>query len=212
MPASPFGFDVISIVYLVIAAMVVWRLVQNWSSFWDDFVTGEDLSLAASVAFFVLLPIEVFAHEAGHAIATWLLGGTVVEFSWRVYWGFIVPAGDFTAVGDWWISVAGTLASILVAALALAVMPLARKRIVREVLYRLANITLIFSLVIYPLWSLVGMGQLDGDWVRIYDFSVAPYAQVTLVLHGGILLGLWLLDRSGWMARWRTGARPRIAA
>jgi len=63
-----------------------------------------------------------------------------------------------------------------------------RKPIIKELLLYFARLELIFSLIVYPIFSFVGFG---GDWVRIYNFSVKPYAQITLALHILLLLILW---------------------
>jgi hypothetical protein len=66
-----FGFfDVISFFYALRSLYVLWRLFRNWNDFWDAEVTSSDRSLANEIAFFVLIPLGVFLHEAGHALAT----------------------------------------------------------------------------------------------------------------------------------------------
>ncbi|MGI8730116.1 MAG: hypothetical protein ACR2LK_09040 [Solirubrobacteraceae bacterium] len=35
------------------------------------------------------------------------MGAEVAQISWRVYWAFVVPVGDFGALAPWWISLAG---------------------------------------------------------------------------------------------------------
>jgi len=182
------AFDLISIFYCVIAIGVIRRLIKNWKPFWDDHVTPFDKRLVTEVSFFILIPIGVLLHELGHALATWQVGGTVIEFEWRIFWGYIIPQGDFTIVQRWWISFSGNLVSILIGIIPLFFISRVRKLIVKELLLNFARIELVYSLIVYPLFSFVGFG---GDWVRIYNFSVKPYAQITLVLHILILLILW---------------------
>jgi len=182
------AFDLISIFYCIIAIGVIRRLIKNWKAFWDDIVTPLDKRLVTEVAFFILIPIGVLLHELGHAVATWQFGGTVVDFEWRIFWGYIISQGDFTTVQRWWISFSGNLVSILIGIIPLFFISRVRKPIIKELLLYFARLELVFSLIVYPLFSFVGFG---GDWVRIYNFSVNPYAQITLALHILILLILW---------------------
>jgi len=182
------AFDLISIFYCVIAIGVIRRLIKNWKPFWDDVITPFDTRLVTEVSFFILIPIGVLLHELGHAVATWQFGGTVVDFEWRIFWGYIIPEGDFTTVQRWWISFSGNLVSILIGIIPLFLIGRVRKPIIKELLLYFARLELIFSLIVYPIFSFVGFG---GDWVRIYNFSVKPYAQITLALHILLLLILW---------------------
>lgn len=200
-----FLFDLISFVYVLNSLRVLWRLFKNWRAFWDAEVTPADLALANQVAFFVFIPLGVFLHEAGHALATWQVGGRVVDFQWRVFWGYIIPEGNFTPLQDWWIALSGNLASILLGLLPISLIPRARTRIQGELLYSFAKQQLFYALAWYPVLSIMGFG---GDWVTIYDLSIAPYAQITLLLHLALLYGLWRLDKGPWATRWRIGRHP----
>jgi hypothetical protein len=182
------AFDLISIFYCIIAIGVVRRLVKNWKPFWDDVITPFDTRLVTEASFFLLIPLGVLLHELGHAVATWQFGGTVVDFEWRIFWGYIIPRGDFTTVQRWWISFSGNLVSILIGIIPLFFIGRVQKPIIKELLLYFAKIEIIYSLIFYPLFSFVGF---RGDWVRIYDFSVKPYAQITLALHIILLFILW---------------------
>lgn len=181
-------FDIISVLYASVTVVALWQLIKNWHSFWDDFVSPRDWHLAAMLAVFVFIPIGVFLHELGHAAAIWMLGGTVGDFEWRVFWGYVVPLGSFTAVEYWWIALSGNLVSIFLGLLAILGFARLNKPILRVVLLFFAQFQLIFALLIYPVFSFTGF---SGDWVRIYDFSVTPYAQITLVLHILLLYVVW---------------------
>jgi tetratricopeptide (TPR) repeat protein len=201
-------FDLFSLFYLFRGAMVVVQLARNWQAFWDAEITRTDRQLANNLAFFILIPLGVFLHEAGHAVATWQVGGEVVEFQWRVFWGYIIPAGNFTPLQDWWIALSGNLVSI---ALGLAAVPLlwvVRRGIWAEIIESFARQQSFYALVWYPLFSsFTGF----GDWVTIYNFSLAPWAHLMAVAHAGTLLGLLWLDRSPALARLRLGRNPAEA-
>src|SRR5438445_811720 len=100
-------------IHLAVAGVAtLYMLVRRWSQFWREPLDANSRQLAVQVAFFLIVPVGVLLHEAGHAVATWSVGGHVVQFSWRVYWGFVVPEGRFTAADVWWIALSGNLVSI----------------------------------------------------------------------------------------------------
>lgn len=201
-----FAFDFISLIYLLYGLRSLWRLRQNWRGFWDDEITYEDRRLASELAFSILIPIGVFLHEAGHAVAVWFFGGVVVDFQWHVFWGYVVPSGSFSIAQFWWISLSGNLVSILIGLLPIPLVFTARRRIYGELIYAFVRQELFYSLVWYPVLSFAGFG---GDWVTIYDFSISPYAHITLALHIGLLFGVRRLDNSPRAARWRIARRKK---
>ncbi|MEB3209913.1 MAG: hypothetical protein VKL39_01100 [Leptolyngbyaceae bacterium] len=186
-------FDWISIIYSALSIDTLRRLVKYWESFWDDQVTELDRFLVQRVALFILIPIGVLFHEVGHAIATWQVGGTVAEFQWRVFWGYVVPYGAFSSVQYWWIALSGNVVSIALGLIALPAMAIAQKQVMKELLYSFAVVELVYSLLFYPIFSFTGF---EGDWVKIYDFSVYPYAQITLGVHLILIVGLWYITKS----------------
>jgi hypothetical protein len=190
MMSSLSTFDWISLIYSLLSIDTLRRLIKHWDSVWDDVVTGYDQFLIQRIALFVLVPIGVFFHELGHAIATWQVGGMVVEFQWRVFWGYVVPSGSFTAVEYWWIALSGNVVSIALGLMALPAIALTSKQILKELLYSFAVVQLVYSLLFYPIFSFTGF---EGDWVKIYDFSIRPYAQITLICHVLMIAALWVI-------------------
>jgi len=199
-------FDFISVLYVLRSLTVLWRLVRGWRGFWDADVTRADRGLANEAAFYVLIPLGVFLHEGGHALATWSVGGTVVDFQWRVFWGFIVSAGNFTPLEYWWIALSGSLVSIALGLLPLALLFGVRRGIWSEILESFARQQLLYALLWYPAFTFFGF----GDWVTIYNFSIAPFAQLFLAFHLALLVALWLLNRSRWAVDRRLARDPRL--
>ena len=187
------NLDVISILYTLVSINVIWRLCTNWSAFWDGKVTAADRQLADAIAVFLLIPLGVFFHEVGHALATLQMGGTVEAFQWRIFWGYVIPGGEFTLPQWWWLAFSGNLVSILLGAIAFPFAYFVQRDILKITLLTFGRVELIYSLVLYPLISFVG-GR--GDWLRIYDWSIQPYAGVTLVIHLMLLVGLWWLNKT----------------
>lgn len=183
-------FDLISLLYAFLSLDTLWRLRQQWKSFWDDNITRQDRLLAQRVALFLLIPLGVLFHEVGHALATWQVGGTVVDFQWRLFWGYVTAVGDFTPLERWWISLSGNVVSIVLGILAIPAFLMTHKPILKQILLTFTAAELVYSVVFYPIFSFMSE-SFEGDWVTIYNFSVYPYAQITLVLHLTLLVTLW---------------------
>ena len=203
------SFDLISILYSIISLDTIIRLSHSWSSVWDDSVTAKDKLLIQRTAAFILIPFGVFFHELGHAAATWLFGGQVREFQWRLFWGYVVPVGNFTIDQIWWIAFSGNLISILLGIIAILILPVVKKPSLKELFYTFAIAQLVYSLIFYPLVSFTGF---RGDWLTIYDFSIQPYAQVTLVLHIALLLTLWQGSKNKWLDKYLINNTHKIQA
>ena len=199
------SIHLISLFSIFISLQTVLHLRHNWSKFWDAKVTLEDRDLAMRVAIFILVPLGVLLHEIGHSLATWQVGGTVETFRWFFFSGYIIPNGDFSWIEYWWISLAGNLVSILLALLPIPFLFGIRKRIVAEVLYWFVCIQSIYALVYYPLYS---ASTKSGDWATIYNFRFFPLALFILVMHLGLLWGLWQLYHSNKILEWRLGRNP----
>jgi tetratricopeptide (TPR) repeat protein len=192
--------DLISVLAAFLSVQTLLQLCRHWQSFWNAHVTLRDQSIAQRLAIFVLLPLTVPLHELGHCLATWQVGGTVADFQWRFFWGYMVPVGDFSPAEYWWIALSGNLVSILLGLLAIFVIPLVRQRILEELLYGFVCVDLINSLVLYPLMSITSN---SGDWKSIYDFKVQPYAFLFLLVHIGLLWWLRWLYYSPATVQWR---------
>lgn len=203
---SPFSwaesFDLTALLFGIGSLVTAVQWMRQWSPFWDSDVTPGDRQLAERVAFFLLVPLGVGFHELGHAIAVWWAGGQVVDFQWRVFWGYVTSTGNYSPFDRWWIALSGNLASLLIGGLPLLLFPLIRRQILGEILVFFARYQLIVTLIIYPLFSFAAPG-FEGDWVEIYDFRVRPYAFVMLGIHIVFLFGLRRLDRNEWLDRWR---------
>lgn len=189
-------FNIISLFYLFRAVQILVRIVRDWAGVVAEPLTHEKQRLAEQAAFFLSVPISVLIHELFHAFAVWAFGGEVVEFAYRVFWGYVVPAGEFTLPERWFIALAGTLGSLL---FGLAVWLLLRHSDSRTLRYfglRTFRFQVYFSLLYYPLMTLV---LPIGDWRMIYDFGATPILSGATGLVHLLLLGLfWRADRQGW--------------
>ncbi|MBK7218752.1 MAG: M50 family metallopeptidase [Candidatus Promineofilum sp.] len=188
-------FNVLALLYVGRAVLLVVELVRNRDAWRQEPLTRAKQQQAEQAAFFVGVPPAVLVHELAHAAAIWLFGGQVVEFGYRVFWGYVVPQGEFTVAQHWLIAVAGTLGSLAFGA---ALWLLARRSASRTVRYfglRAFRFQIYFSLLYYPLFSLF---LPIGDWRTIYDFAATPLLSgATAVVHAALLLWFWRADRAG---------------
>ena len=188
-------FNLIALLYLFRGLQLVGTIWRGWRGLVAEPLTPQKQQIAEQAAFYVAVPPSVLVHELGHAVAIWLFGGEVVEFAFRVFWGYVRSAGSFTAAQDWFISLAGTLGSLL---FGVGIWLLLRNRTSSLHYFglRAFRFQIFFALVYYPLFTLV---LPIGDWATIYDFGATPILSgITAVFHAGMLLGYWLASRRGW--------------
>ncbi|MFQ5399166.1 MAG: M50 family metallopeptidase [Anaerolineae bacterium] len=189
-------FDIFALLYVFRSfqlTAVIWR---EWRQLVAEPFTRKKKRLAEQASFFISVPIGVLVHEFGHALATWLFGGRVVEFGYRAFWGYVIPSGEFSATQEWFISLAGTLGSLL---FGVGIWLLFRRHKASTLRYfglRSARFQVYFSLIYYPVFTLLGF---LGDWRTIYNFQATPLASaMTAPFHAGLLFLFWWGDRAGW--------------
>lgn len=188
-------FNVLALLYIGRAVQLAVQIVRNRATLRQEPLTREKQRLAEQAAFFLGVPPAVFVHELAHALAIIVFGGQVVEFGYRVFWGYVVPAGAFTATQNWIIAVAGTIGSL---AFGLFIWLLLRRNQSRTVQYfglRTFRFQVYFSLIYYPIFTLF---LPVGDWRTIYDFAATPLlSAVAATVHALLLLLFWRADRAG---------------
>ena len=170
-------------------------LQQKWQALQKNPLTAAKKQLAEDASFFVAVPISIFIHEAGHALAVLAFGGRVLEFGYFFFWGYVLPAGDFSPLQYWIIASAGTWGNLL---FALAIWLWWRRNpsnFVRYLMLRTIRFQIFYALIYYPLFT--ALLQI-GDWRTIYDFAQTPVLSgLTAVLHIGIVGVHILADRRG---------------
>ena len=75
------GFGLISLFYVAIGIRFLFQFLPQRVAILDDDFTPYDRSMVSQAAFFIMLPISVLLHEAGHAVAILMFGGEIVESS-----------------------------------------------------------------------------------------------------------------------------------
>ena len=193
---SPFSFfDLISLFYAYRGLQLIYKIYSEWQGFLAPPFTFGKKQMGEQASFFVSVPLSVLVHEFGHALFVWLYGGQVVEFGYRIFWGYVLPDRRFTDPQEFVISLAGTLGSLL---FGFVVWVLLRKHAATSLRYfgmRTLRFQVYFSLIYYPLFAaFLGV----GDWRTIYNFNATPLLSgVTAVFHLALLILFWLGDRFG---------------
>lgn len=198
-PAIRIGFYV---VYGILAAAIGIRLVLRWREATDRRFDVGDRRLVGASVFYLLVPVTIALHEAGHAVAVVALGGRVTAVEYMLLWGEVAYEGPFGVWSEWLIALAGNVVSV---ALALVIIAWTVRRPGRAAWnyarLELARISLLLVLVLYPLFCLVGF---PGDWTRLYAPATWPAGLPLLVLHVGAIV--WALRE------WRGTLAPRRAS
>lgn len=188
-------FNIFSIFYAFRGLQIAAIVVRDWTKLREPNFTPQLKDLAGQAAFFLAVPIGVFFHELAHAIFVVVFGGQIIEFGYRVFWGFVSHRGFYLASQSWFISLAGTLGSLLFGLAIWLVFRNSASPTFRYFGLRAFRYQVFFSLVYYPLFTLLGF---YGDWRTIYDFSATPILSgATAVFHAGTLLMFWRADRQG---------------
>lgn len=188
-------FNVLALLYIGRAVQLAVRIVRNWAALRQEPLTREKQRLAEQAAFFLGVPPAVFIHELAHAVMIVLFGGRVVEFGYRVFWGYVVPAGQFTPTQNWFIALAGTLGSLAFGGLLWLALRRNHSRTLRYFGLRAFRFQIYFSLLYYPIMTLF---LPIGDWRMIYDFNATPVLSgVTAVAHAALLVLFWRAERRG---------------
>jgi len=189
-------FTLISLAYFVRGLSLAREGWRRRDKLGQDPLTPWKKEWAERAAFYVAVPPGVLIHELGHAAAVWLFGGTVAEFGFGFYWGYVLPSGSFTDPEQWVISAAGTAGTLLYA---LALWLVLRRRQASPWRYaglRALRFHIYYALVYYPLFTLI---TFIGDWRTIYNFDATPVLSgATLAVHLSALAAFWWSDRQGW--------------
>lgn len=206
-------FDQPGILGLFLAVAALYTLADIWrgrAELFDNRVTVQDRQRLQRFVIFVLLPLSVLAHEAGHAIAVKAFGGEVTGFGFFIFYGYVEHSGFYTAHELAIIALAGTLVNVVLAAGAVVVawfFP--RRPAINYVLFVFAAISLANALIFYPLID--AAGGIAGDWETIYSRNTLWFSIGVGVVHVALLAGAALAWRSrrfqaGFAQR--TGRRP----
>ena len=200
MSDSVLSGDTVSVLYGLVGVFTLFRLVQQRSSFFDRIVTEEDMQLVWLIAFFLLTPLGVLAHEAGHYFAAEYYGATNVELNHRGYWGFVTYSGTFDSSTQLLITGAGPFVGTVLGLAGLAgaiVLPV--RMIFRHLLASFGFLEVFHHLVGYPLYDL--LSDFGGDFHTIYSLLPTHSAVAVGLVHLGLVALLsfsWQVQPRKW--------------
>lgn len=177
--------DLLNLIYLPLMVITIRDLAKNWNSVWDNHLTGKDRFILQKFVIFLLMPIVVYCHEMGHALSIEYFGGKVAEFHFGLFWGFVVPEGQFTADQTVLTFLAGNLVQIVIGLLAgITALFVTSPPIVATLVY-LALWSVGGTVVIYALMSATG---LYGDWIAIYTAPTPTLKVIIGVCHLALII------------------------
>jgi hypothetical protein len=183
--------DLLSLLYIAVAAYTLWQIPGRWRALVDDEYTEADRNLASRIGFLLLTPLGVLIHELAHMAAAMLLGGRDISLSYRVYWGYVQYRGQVGPTAEWVIASAGPGAS-LVLGLVAGYVGLRLRQPWRDIAMSFAHATLLLDLVLYPGISVVGD---VGDFRWIYSQRTPMLSIVAGAVHAAGLVAYIALAR-----------------
>ncbi len=184
------------VLYVLACAAIAFAVAKPCAPFSRVPFAATQRQLAWLAAFVVVVPIGVLLHEFGHAVATWVCGGEVLELKWRGLWGSVVRTGELSPLESWWIALSGNLVSVALGLTLLAAAAFGKglRPVVAYLLFAAGMLELLNTAAVAPLVTLVGGGVYgDSDWRQIYDFAATPLPSALIALaHAGLLVLLWM--------------------
>ncbi len=193
-------FNLFSLLYIFRGAQIVLKIRNEWQALHEEPLTRAKKHLADSASFFIAVPPGVAIHEFSHAMATWAFGGKIVDFGYGVFWGYVVPVGNFTNGQNWFIAIAGTLGSLLYGTAVYFLFRNHKSSSFRYFGLRAFRFQIYFALLYYPVLTIVMVAGNTGgsDWAVIYNFAATPIlSMVTAVFHITALAFFYISDRNG---------------
>jgi hypothetical protein len=170
----------------VLATVAVVDTVRERAVLFDERLTANDRQKLVRLALFVLVPLSVLAHEAGHAVAVRAFGGRIVDFGFYLFYGFVAHEGLYSALELAWIAVAGTLVNVVVGLTALALAWFRpRRAALNYLLFVFGALELGNALIFYPV--LDALGGVAGDWETIYSRDTPVFSVVVGLVHVALL-------------------------
>ncbi len=170
-------------------------VIRDRKSLFDDEITADDRGKLLQLTIFILLPATIVLHEVGHAIAVKLFGGTIVDYGFGFYYGFVSHVGEYSRIELGWIALSGTLVNVVLAAIALAIFWFwPRSKPINFLLVAFAALQLANALIFYPI--LDAFGGIVGDWSTIYSTETPIFSITVAAIHILILVGAVLAWKS----------------
>ena len=198
MNQFPFSEDIQILVWLPLALICLKEVKENWRQIFDKDLTLSDRRALIKITLFFTYPVVVLIHEIGHALATIMLGGVVKELHFGIWWGYVLPVGDFSSLDHLLITLAGNVVQIAIGFLCLIAAVLVSSPPIVALLVYTGLYAIGGTAIIYALMSATDMYL---DWSKIYASPHTEITSVVAVCHALIVAFLFYCFY---------GARPRI--
>lgn len=182
--------DYLGLLAVPIGLTTLQAMIKNWKTLWDGNLTDNERTLLLRIALFIVMPVIVFFHECGHAVATLYFGGEVEKFHYGFLWGYVVPKGTFS---DWQVLMiyfAGNFVEVCIGFLALLIALIAQSPPVVALGVYVAFWAIAGTLIFYTILSFMGA---YGDWIAIYSSPEHAWVQTIGIVHFLIVLAIGYL-------------------
>ncbi len=195
------------VVWIPLAIMAGKEIKTNWRQIFDNELSVQDRNALQKINIFFCIPLVVLLHEIGHSLAILWAHGSVGEFHFGVWWGYVVPVGKFDEAQTLIIYLAGSAVQIAVGIFALAATPFIKSPPVVALLVYCGLYSIGGTIVIYTLLSLVGM---YGDWIAIYRSPLRDWVHVIGVVHALMVAALLYILYGNYPRLWYSSkTRPK---
>ncbi len=189
-------FTLISAFYFISGLGLLRNIWQRREEFAAEPLQPWKKNWAERASFLLAVPPGVFIHELFHALSVWAFGGEVMDVGYGFYWGYVAHQGFYTGAQQWFISLSGTLGTLLYGFALWLLLRNHRSSAWRYFGLRSLHFHLWYALLYYPLFTLF---TFIGDWRTIYNFAATPLLSgATLLVHLASLGLFWWSDRRGW--------------
>lgn len=187
----PLGSRAAAVFYLALGVVALLLLAQRWDAFVATFTYF--FNAAGMVAFAVTLATVKVVHEFAHAYVAKALGNRVPKMGVTLI--FLFPVAFADATDSWrmaqrrqrmWIALAGVLAELVLAAIALIVWAVSPPGVLHSVCFVLSSVTLLSTLLVnlnpamrfdgyYVFCDLVGVDNLQGRAFAVARWLIRRY-------------------------------------
>ena len=194
-------------IWIPLVLLTIKELKANWRQIFDNDLTVSDRNSLQKINLFFIMPLVVLMHEIGHAIATIWVGGEVEELHFGIWFGYVIPSGNFTPLDSLIITLAGNVVQILIGiAFLLAALFVSSPPVVALLVY--AGLYAVGgTIIIYALMSWAGW---YGDWMMIYQSPLKDLVFSIGVVHFLLASALLYLIYGAGPRLWFTGkTRPK---
>jgi len=175
-------------IWIPLAIITLKDTIKNWRVIFDNDLSMFDRAQLQRINAFFITPFVVFLHECGHAVATLWAGGTVKEFHFGVFWGYVTSVGNFSPEQDFIINLAGSGVQVAIGFLMLLAAVILRSPPMVALMVYSGLSAIAGTIIIYTGLSFIGV---YGDWIQIYRAPLPEWVTITGTVHV-VLVGFLL--------------------